>query len=157
MKAFGCEVVTGEDAQGRQISEEVQRRVAGSHGLLAFRTRRGEPDSEGVYRTHRWVEDELALAIGRGLRVAEIREDGVDEQGGLPGDRQWISYSEAGRDKLLVELAKTLGDWVRAVNVNLQLLPPEFVDEIRPLLRAPGFRCTYTLLEGSRESDPQPA
>jgi hypothetical protein len=154
--AFGCEVVTGEDMQGQQISDEVQRRVESSDALIAFRTRRGDPDAGGVYRTHRWVEDELVLAIGARLRVAEVREDGVDDQGGLPGDRQRIPYREDERDKLLVELAKTVGDWARTVGVTLQLLPPDFVDEIRPLLRAPGFSCTYTLLEGSRESAPQP-
>jgi hypothetical protein len=155
IRAFGCEVVTGEELQGQQITDEVRRRVEGSDALIAFRTRRGDPDAGGVYRTHRWVEDELALAIGARLRVAEVREEGVDDQGGLAGDRQWISYSEEERDKLLVELATVVGGWARTVDVTLQLLPPEFVDEIRPLLRAPGFRCMYTLLEGSRESDPQ--
>jgi len=157
VQTLGGEVVTGEDMPGEQISVEVQRRIEASDGLIAFRTRRGDPNAAGVYGTHRWVEDELALAVGHGLKVLEIREQGVDEQGGLAGDRQWLRYDEAARDRFLVELAKAVGAWMRNVTVSLQLLPPEFVDEIRPLLLAPGFRCSYKLLEGSRESDWQPA
>lgn len=92
----------------------------------------------------------------RNRKVLEVREEGVDEQSGLGGDRQWLVYREAERDRLLVELAKAVGAWSHGTDVRLQLHPPEFVDEIRPLLRAPGFSCTYTLLEGSRETDPNP-
>jgi hypothetical protein len=155
IRAFGCEVVTGEDMPGEVISDEVRRRVESADALIAFRTRRGDPDAGGVYRTHRWVEDELTYALGHGLQVMEVREEGVDDQGGLLGDRQWMLYRKEERDKLLVELAQAIGDWSRSVSVTLQLLPPSFVDEIRPLLRAAGFRCTYTLLEGSRESEPE--
>jgi hypothetical protein len=86
----------------------------------------------------------------------EIREEGVDEQGGLAGDRQWIVYKEGDRERLLIDLAKTVGAWARGVEVNLQLLPQEFQDEVRPLLTVPGFRADYTVLEGSRESAPMP-
>jgi hypothetical protein len=154
VRAFDAEVVTGEDMQGQQISDEVRRRIETADGLIAFLTRRGDPDAAGVYKTHRWVADELTYALARNLPVVEVREDGVDDQGGLPGDRQRIPYNEAARDRFLVELAKTVGAWMRTTTVNLQLLPPKFVDEIRPLLRAPGFRCTYTVLEGSRETPP---
>jgi hypothetical protein len=150
VRAFGCEVVTGEDMQGQPLSPEVQRRVESSDGMIAFRTRREGPDNQGVYSSHRWVDNELTLAIGNGARVVEIREDGVDPQGGLAGDRQRIEYKESEREKLLVELAKTVGGWVRVS--MLQLLPQPFVEEIRPLLGSPGFRCSYTLLDGGRES-----
>ena len=55
---------------------------------MAFLTRRDDPDVDGVYRTHRWVADELAFAMGRNMKVVEVREKGVDDQGGLGGDRQ---------------------------------------------------------------------
>ena len=153
VRAFGCEVLTGEDMQGLQLSPEVQRRIENADGLIAFRTRREGPDAQGVYTSHRWVDNELTLAIGNNARVVEVREAGVDPQDGLAGDRQRIEYKEAERDKLLVELAKTVGSWVRVS--RLQLLPQSFVSEIRPLLGAPGFRCSYTVLDGSRESAPR--
>jgi hypothetical protein len=152
VRAFGGEVLSGEDVQGQQITDEIRRRIETSDGLIALRTRRGDPDSVGTYRTHRWVEDELAYAIAHNVRVVEVREELVDSQGGIAGDRQWITYREGERDRLLIELTKLLGVWSRAVTVNIQLLPPELVEEIRSQLRAPGFSCTYKLLEGSRES-----
>ncbi len=62
------------------------------------------------------------------------------------------------RAACLVEIAETLGNWARQSALRLHLLPDEFVNEVRPLLRQPGFRCTYEVLEGnrhrgSRESD----
>ena len=151
VKAFGCEVVTGEDMQGEELNDEVIRRVKSSDALIAFRTRREQPGEGGGDTSHRWVDNELTLAIGNQARVVEVREEGVDLQGGLAGNRQWIKYKESERDKLLVELAKTVGRWVRVA--TLQLLPQSFVDEIRPLLGAPGFRCSYTVLDGGRESE----
>jgi hypothetical protein len=154
VRSFGAEVVTGEEMQGEQITDEVRRRIETSDGLIGFLTRRGEPGAGGVYSTHRWVQEELAYALAKNKRVVEVREQGVDDQGGLLGDRQRITYDEAARDRLVLELAQTIGAWVRSEPVSLQLLPPEFVNEIRPMLRAPGFRCTYTVLEGSQESQP---
>jgi len=155
IKAFGSEVVTGEEMQGQELDDGVRQRIETSDAMIALLTRRGEPSAEGVYETHRWVVEELALAIAGGLRVVEVREEGVSDQGGIAGNRQRIRYSEAERDKLLVELATTVGNWVRTVDVTLRLLPPEVVEEFRPLLGAPGFRCTYTVLEGNRESAPK--
>jgi hypothetical protein len=153
IRAFGCEVVTGEDMQGEVLDAGVRQRIANSDALIAFLTRRRGSSGNGPYETHRWVVEELALAIGNGLRAVEVREEGVTEQDGIAGGRQRIQYREAERDKLLVELAKTVGNWIRTVDVTLRLLPPDVVDEFRPFLRAPGFRCTYTVLEGNRESE----
>jgi len=152
VRAFGGEVVTGEDLQGQQITDAVRREIDQADALIGFRTLR---EGEAAGMSHRWVEDELAYA--RTAKVLEVREDGVSGQGGLLGDRQWIPYRPAERDRLLVELVKTLGRWMRENTVKLQLLPQEFVDEISDLLETPGLRCTYTVLERGRESEPRPA
>jgi hypothetical protein len=154
IRAFGCEVVTGEEMQGEQLDDGVKQRIETSDALIGFLTRRGEANA-GVYETHRWVVEELALAIAAERRVVEVREDGVSDQGGFAGNRQRIPYSEPARDKLLVQLATTVGNWVRTLDVRLRLLPAEVVEEFRPLLGAPGFRCTYTVLEGNRVSAPK--
>ena len=36
-------------------------------------------------------------------------------------------------------------------------MPEEFVNEVRPLLQRPGFRCFYSLLEGNRETQGEAA
>ncbi len=151
LKAFNAEVVTGEDMQGQELSEEVQQRIRWSDGLIGFRTRR-EQLANGQWDSHRWVSDELTLAIAANLRVVEVREAGVDQQGGLAGNRQWIPYEESRREQCLVDIATTLGRWTQGRSIDLQLLPQETARLIRPVLANAASRCTYKLVRGHWES-----
>src|SRR5208282_971954 len=145
IEAFGGEAITGEELQGEVVSEAVRQQIARSGGLIAFATRRDKLVSGG-WTTHRWVTDELSLAIGRGQRVVEVRESQVDSQGGNAGDRQVIHYDEANRDRCLIELAKVLSRWNRNRDVRLQLVPEECAHELFLLLNKPGFSSVYRLL-----------
>lgn len=157
IRAFGDEVVTGEDIQGEQITDAVRREIKQSDALIAFATRR-QKTGENQWNTHRWVTDEISSALAYNLPVAEIREQGVDEQGGIAGDRQRVIYNEDERDKCLVEIVKILGKWHSSDTIKLQLLPDECVQDIRPLLRNPGIRCTYKILNNEGDlSDETPA
>jgi hypothetical protein len=148
IRAFGDEVATGEELQGEQITDAVMREIRQSDALMAFVTRRQKID-ETHWTTHRWVTDEISHALAHNLLVAEIREVGVDEQGGIPGDRQRITYDEIDRDKCIVEIVKTLGKWHSSDDVKLKLLPDECVQLIQPLLRNPSLRCTYRILDNN--------
>jgi hypothetical protein len=157
VRAFGDEVVTGEELQGDQITDEVIRQIRQSDALLAFVTRRQKID-ETRWTTHRWVTDEISQALAFKIPVAEVRELGVDEQGGIAGDRQRITYNETEREKCLVEIVKTIGKWHANNTVKLQLLPDECVQAIRPLLRSRSLRCTYQILDSDGDlSDEIPA
>lgn len=146
IRAFGDEVVSGEDVQGEQITEAVMREIQQSNALLAFATRR-DKITENRWLTHRWVTDELVFAIASKLRVVEIRETGVDEQGGIAGDRQRIIYNENERDKCLVEIVKTLSNWHASETLGLKLLPNECIQAVRPHLRKATLRCTYQIMD----------
>jgi hypothetical protein len=153
IRAFDAEVLTGEQAYDGTISSVVTERIKEADALMAFTTRRGNQKlPDGTYETHRWVTDELAYALALNRPSVEVREAGVSVQRGLAGDRQPILYEEGMRDRCLVEVAKAIGAWCRGVTLAFRLLPPEFEAEIRPLLRRPGFRCAYTLLENGRET-----
>ena len=153
VRAFGAEVLTGEETYDGTISGVVTERIKDADALIAFATRRGSQKlPDGTYETHRWVTDELAYALGLNRPVVEVREAGVSVQRGLGADRQPIVYEEAMRDRCLVEVARVVGGWCRGVTLAFRLLPPEFEAEIRPLLRRPGFRCAYTLLVDGRET-----
>ncbi|MVM34150.1 hypothetical protein GO755_29220 [Spirosoma sp. HMF4905] len=145
IKAFGHDVISGEDIQGQILSEAVAGNIRRSDALIAFLTRRGDKAENGIWPTHRWVTDELSVAIESRRLVVEVRETGVDSQGGIAGDRQRIEYDESRRDRFLVELVKTIGSWTQNVQVNMQLLPEDFSNEIRPFLESPYLRCTYRL------------
>jgi hypothetical protein len=141
VSAFGHTVLTGERMEGEDLSAGVVERISASDAMLGFLTRRGEGD---VYDTHRWVSDEIAVAIGAGITVVEIRETNVDQQGGIAGNRQRMTYDEARRDHFLVDLAEVLGGWASRKSRNLRLLPPDVVAAIRPHTQKQGFRCTYS-------------
>jgi hypothetical protein len=150
VKAFGNNVVTGEQMEGEVLSEGVKERINSSDALLAFATRRGDADGAGLYRTHRWVTDELAFALQANIRAVEIRETKVDLQGGIAGDRQRIEYDAEARDKFLVQLAEVLGRWAQRRSRNLRLLPPAIVSSIRPHMQKEGFQCTYSLYKDGK-------
>ena len=146
IRAFGDEPVTGEELQGEQITDAVIEKIKRCDALIAFATRRGEqPDAVGKWTTHRWVTDELSLAIPMGKRVVEVREDGVNDQGGVAGGRQHVQYDEANRDKCLVEIVKAIGKWHQGGVFKLQLLPEEFAKEVFPFLESPELRCSYCM------------
>ena len=156
IRAFSDEVVTGEEMQGEQITDAVRERIKHSDALIGFATRRGEPHGENRWPTHRWVTDEIAVALASGKPVVEVREEGVDDQGGAVGDRQRIDYKESERDRCLVELVKTIGRWHSRGSVRLKLLPEECVHELFPLHRKPDLNCSYRLLIDGEESDKIP-
>jgi hypothetical protein len=152
--AFGNDVVTGEQLEGEQIPPEVRNRIAGCDALMAFLTRR-DPIGDDAFTTHRWVIEELALALQSGLKVLEVRETGVDAQRGIMQDRQYIEYDGADRDRLLVQLVTTLGRWSQDSDMKLQLIPETVAEQIRPLLSRPGFSCEYTVMDQGRRQLPQ--
>lgn len=152
IRAFGDEVQTGEDMGGEILTDGVKRRIERADALIAFATRRGDPNN-GRWETHRWVTDELAYALAREKPVLEIREAGVGDQGGLAGDRQRVSYEEEKRDECIVELVKTLGNWHLTNSVTLQLLPEDCVEQILPLLNNQRLRCSYRILEDGEEGE----
>jgi hypothetical protein len=157
IEAFGAEVVTGEKLWGDSIPPRVQERIRQADALVGFATRRGAALPDGTYTTHRWVTDEIAFALALGRPIVEVAEVGVSDQGGIAGDRQRITYDELRRDRCLVEVAQAIGKWCRGIAVDFQLLPQAFIDQVKPVLSRPGFRCTYRLMVNGRESPEQEA
>ena len=158
VRAFGDEVVTGENLLGEEITDAVRASIRSCQGVIGFLTRRDPIGDTGRYTTHRWVTDEIAYGLGqKGLRIAEVRETGVDDQGGIVGDRQRITYDEVSRERCLVDLVRLIGDWHQASrSVLLQLIPPERISEIVPVYRRAGFTCQYRLLIDGNETEPIP-
>lgn len=146
IRAFNDEVVFCGEIHGDQITDVVKQKIKQSEALIGFVTRRGGPDESGKWRTHRWVTDEISYGLALNLPVVEIREIGVDDQGGLVGDRQRIAYEEKNRDKCIVDIVQTIGKWHLGGKIKLKLLPEEYVKEIFPLHRKPDVRCSYSLL-----------
>ena len=153
IEAFGSDVLTGEAAYGTAISDHVQAQIKRSDAMLAFLTRRDDL-GQGHWSTHRWVLDEIAIGIAAKVPLVEIRESGVDQQPGIAGQFQHIMLEEAKPAECLSAVAVALTTLHRRAGLMMQLLPEDFIDEVRPMLNRPGVRCTYTCLEGPKESEP---
>lgn len=153
IRAFGDEVVTGENLYGQGgIGPAVTRRIKESHALIGFATRRDQR-GPGDWSTHRWVTDEIAQAAAFELPVVEVRELHVDPQRGIAEGAQFIPYNESERDKCLVEIVKAIGEFHRAGLMKLQLLPEECTQEIAPLLDSPRFRSVFKVyVDGDDEA-----
>lgn len=160
--AFESKVIHGKDLQGETLSQEIQRRIKLSDALIAFVTRREEL-RQGTWSTHRWVTDELAFASQVGKTVVEVREIGVDPQGGIVGDRARIEYNEPHRLDTLIQLTNTLVRWHQQFR-RVQVIPLKQtirdgivaemgIEWLKGQLRQPGFRCRYRVLEGAYSSD----
>lgn len=155
IEAFGADVETGETTYDGAIPDSVRNKIRRSDALIAFTTRRNPQDS-GDKLTHRWVIEELAVAAAIDSlknRTVEVREKGVDEQGGMTHANQRIIYDGAERDKCLVEIVKVVGVWQSANLVRVQLLPEVIRTDLRLLLRDEGLVCKYRVRSGGFTDD----
>lgn len=90
IESLGHTCLTGNKMQGERLSEGVHSRIIDSDVLIGFLTRRDRIDKKGIYTTHKWVTDEIALAAGIEMPFFEIREKGIESQQGFTGDRQYF-------------------------------------------------------------------
>lgn len=151
IEAFGAEVETGETTYDGSIPDSVKNKIRRSDALIAFTTRRASPGNT-VGLTHRWVIEELAFAAGLEnpkKKTVEVRETGVDGQGGMTQANQRIEYDENARDKCLVEIVKAVGVWQSNNLVRVQLLPEGIREDLRPLLKDGGLTCKYRVKIGN--------
>lgn len=152
VESFDFNVYSGEDMHGEIISQGVKERILKAHGLLAFFTRR-EALTSGKYTSHRWVDNELGMAIDNNIPALEIREKLVDAQGGRPGDRQRIEFDLDDKAMLLVELAGILSKWKsKHDSTSLMILPDEIVQEARPYIKEGKLKCYYQFKNGNEET-----
>ena len=155
VEAFGSTPITGEETYtGPNIPSSVLDKIQKSDALIGFTTKRTTQDNV-VWQTHQWVVMELAAAITLRKRVVEVREVGVDPQGGLAQNLQRIDYVETNRDQCLVDIVKAIGSWHQNDTVRLQLLPEGLVNsELRPIIKNPGLSCEYVIRTGNFETVP---
>lgn len=123
IETYGVTVLTGKELQGKVINQGVKDRIEEADIALFITTRRTGPDGEGKYETSAWVLDEIKHANSKDKQVIlEIREDGVDYENKIHGERQYIPLDPDNRMKSLVELGKVIGQW-RGLSLKLKVSP----------------------------------
>lgn len=152
LEKFGEDVCTGEDIHGQVISQAVIERIKSCDAMLGFLTRR-DPLANGKFTSHRWVQDEITTAINNNIPVVEIREKMIDDQGGLPHDRQRVIFDQDDLAGLMLELTGILYNWKRTiVTKRMVILPKDIVQEARPFISSNQLTCTYSFMDGSKPS-----
>lgn len=140
LKGLGLQVLHGKDMHGEVLQEGVKARIRQSDALIGFCTLREGHENE-AFNTHIWVRDEMVFALGLGLPVLEIREDGVNDLAGIVGDRQRISLSQADRLACVAELVAAVSGWCMR---KLQLVPDQGREaDVRNAVRNPLFVARY--------------
>ena len=103
-----------------------------------------------MFTTHRWVIEELTLALAKNKSVFEIREIGVDGQGGIMGDRQRFEFDD--KIKVMLEIAKFISkEKSKLTHKTIIFMPPLFAKAIKPHFRSLDTKCTYRFLHKGRE------
>ncbi len=153
IEELGCDVVTGEDMQGEQLSDGVVARIKESDACIGFLTKR-DPKQDGTFTTHKWVIEELALALDKNIPLFEIREKGVDVQKGITGDRQ--GYEITDKAELMFAITKFINkEKLKFTHKTFMLVPNTFVDEIRPFLKSKDTVCKYWFLHKAKFYKPE--
>jgi hypothetical protein len=157
LESFDANIITGEDMHGEVLSEEVIKRIKKADGMLAFLTRRDRMEN-GNFTTHRWVHDELVTALNNKIPVIEIRENKVDRQGGITGDREYIPFDIDNKAKLLADLSKPISIWRKKSKARyLLLLPRSIAKQVIQNSDTDNVKCTYRFSNRGKVSDPEPA
>ncbi len=155
IKELGCVVHTGEDIQGEVLSAAVVSKIEESDACIGFLTKRDKKD-DGTFTTHKWVIEELTVALTKKIPIFEIREKGVDAQKGITGDRQWYEFED--KAALMFEILKFLNkEKAKFSYKTFMLVPNEFVAEIRPLLKSKDTICKYRFLYQAKFYEPEEA
>lgn len=154
IQTLGCEVETGEDMQGEDLADGVVARITDSDACIGFLTKRGTPNSEGFFATHKWVIEELTLALGQKKPIFELREKNVDTQKGLTGKLQKYEFDD--KSYLLLEITKfIMKEKAKLTNKIFMLLPNDLINEMKPHIEY--IKCTYSFMYKTKLFEPEEA
>jgi len=101
-RALQFEVLEGEVPRPSSVSEKVRTLIARSKVVVALMT----GDTSGA--VSEWVRQEAVYALGLGKPVVRLLEEGLDTEGRIFGDAEYIPFSRANPAHALVRLARTL-------------------------------------------------
>jgi hypothetical protein len=93
------------------ISENSARRLVGNWLIVDQRTLRA--------KTSDWITQEIGLAIGKGLKLIILLEDGLAQPGGLQGDIEYIPFNRDSPEQAFGKLLEMVTALMPAHTVNV--------------------------------------
>src|SRR5262245_52131489 len=106
--SHGLRVITGENLEGRDLTDEVKERIRRADATIALLTHRQTPDADEG--THSWVRSELHHAWSISKPAVGIIQDGVGRTG-MYANREYIPFNPEVSAEWLIRLSETIGAW----------------------------------------------
>lgn len=104
LRALGMEVATGTRPKANSISEKVKRLIEGQHVFIGIFTRRDKLEGKDAWSTSAWVIEEKAYAVAQKRQLILLKEERVDNIGGMQGDYEFIEFSRENISKAVLSL-----------------------------------------------------
>lgn len=105
LQSLGIKVTSGSKPAANSISNKVKGQIEAQHIFIGIFTRREKLPSSTKWTTSTWVMEEKAYAIGRSKKLILLKEEDVENVGGLQGDYEYIEFR---RDQLHDAIVKLL-------------------------------------------------
>jgi hypothetical protein len=106
LKGLGLDVVTGEKPRADRISDKVKNLIEQQSLFVGIFTRRDKIARKTEWTTSTWVIDEKAYALGLQKPLILLKEQGVNNIGGIQGDYEYFEFSRERLELLAVKLIK---------------------------------------------------
>ncbi|GIK82402.1 MAG: hypothetical protein BroJett024_35070 [Alphaproteobacteria bacterium] len=106
LKGIGLNVVTGEKPRADRISDKVKDLIEQQSIFVGIFTRRDKIARKSEWTTSTWVIDEKAYALGLQKPLILLKEQGVNNIGGIQGDYEYFEFSRERLELLAIKLIK---------------------------------------------------
>lgn len=141
LNSHDVKVVTGARLGGRVLTPAIKERIASADALVALMTRREPSGASGRWKTHPWVQRELAHARALKKLTIALLEGGVRIPSGL-GQHERIALHRENPADALLALSETVRLWKEELgNPRRLLIKPDAVGQ--ELLATAGLLCRY--------------
>jgi hypothetical protein len=143
--------VHAEAAEPKVLAEKVKLLLANRNVLVAICTKKERvispnvlteawlprgflkaPQNEFFWRTSDWIIQEIGLAIGRGLDLILLLEEGLQKPGGLQGDLEYIPFNRGSPERSfgrIVDMLSALSPKGRSVETAADPRSPATSEE----------------------------
>lgn len=150
LQTIGCEILTGEEMQGEELTTGVLDRISESNACIGFTTKRIEK-SKLSNKTHLWVIQEMAAALTHKIPTFEIRETGVNMQEGMMEKIQRFEFDESSIPQVLIEVAKFVVKEKKKLTTKIfMLIPQDILNDIRSDISNGDVKCTYRFMHKTK-------
>lgn len=107
INSFPVGLLLGSKPSTKSISEKIKKMISDSVICVIVMTQ-DEKKSDSTWSASDWVKQEATYALGREKDIIRLIEDGVDCEGRIFGDKEYIPFNNENLTEAIVKLVQTL-------------------------------------------------